>query len=85
MKMTNLEVSHKICYILTATADAYLPFRLHSDTVRKPFLAFKKAHNLLDVRKNITWELWLNYGCELRSNSEVTSKPIIFVNQIIIW
>lgn len=81
--MTNFNVSRKICYIVTATADAYLLFRLHSDTVIKSFLAFKKAYNLLNIGENITWELWLSYGCELRSNSEVTSKPII--NQIIIW
>lgn len=81
--MTNFGVSRKICYIVTATVDAYLLFRLRSDTIRKPFLAFKKAHNLLNIGKNITWELWLNFGCELRSNLEVTSKPIM--NQIIIW
>lgn len=51
--MTNFGVSRKICYVLTATADAYLLFRLHSDTVRKLFLAFKKAHDLLDIGKNI--------------------------------
>lgn len=51
--MMNFGVYRKICYVVTVTADAYLLFRLHSDTVRKSFIAFKKTHNLLNIVNNI--------------------------------